>query len=140
MFSSISGQKGSFDPIIQPKGAVLSFVKSMVSQIPKVQLLITLPLIEESSMYFAMKKNRRDFHRSQTQTGQLLKTDDLSNIITFMQTPLEPFEWISLILMEVSMLGEDTKYTKEIMLIALFRALMFKIFNSRTSSFENRKK
>ena len=36
MFSSISGQKGSFDPIYAAsKGAILSFVKSMVSQIPK---------------------------------------------------------------------------------------------------------
>ena len=84
MFSSISGQKGSFDPIYAAsKGAVLSFVKSMVSQIPKGATInaIAPSLIEESSMYFAMKKNRRDFHRSQTQTGQLLKTDDLSNII-----------------------------------------------------------
>ena len=84
MFSSISGQKGSFDPIYAAsKGAVLSFVKSMVSQIPKGATInaIAPSLIENSSMYFAMKKSRRDFHKSQSQSGELLKIDDLSNII-----------------------------------------------------------
>ena len=36
MFSSISGQKGSFDTMYAAsKGAILSFVKSMVRKIPK---------------------------------------------------------------------------------------------------------
>lgn len=84
MFSSISGQKGSFDPIYAAsKGAILSFVKSMVSQIPKGATInaVAPSLIEDSSMYFAMKKKRRDYHKSKTQSGELLKTDDLSNII-----------------------------------------------------------
>ena len=55
MFSSISGQKGTY---LSSKGAILSFVKSMVSQIPKGATInaIAPSLIENSSMYFAMKK------------------------------------------------------------------------------------
>ena len=84
MISSISAPKGSFDPIYAAsKGAILSFVKSMVSQIPKGATInaIAPSLIEDTSMYFSMKKYRQDFHKSQTQSGELLKTDDLSNII-----------------------------------------------------------
>ena len=58
MFSSISAQKGSFDPIYAAsKGAISSFVKSMVSQIPKGATINAIaPSLIENFHVFSMKK------------------------------------------------------------------------------------
>lgn len=84
MVSSISGRKGSFDPIYAAsKGAIISFVKSMVNQIPVGARInaIAPSLIEDSKMFFDMKKERRDYHLSASPSGELLKLEDLSKIL-----------------------------------------------------------
>ena len=84
MMSSISARRGSYDPIYAAsKGAVLSFVKSMATQIPKGSRInaIAPGLIEDSKMYLDMKKSRQDFHRLASPSGQLIKLEDLAKII-----------------------------------------------------------
>ena len=83
-FSSISAQKGSYDPIYAAsKGAILSFVKSLASELPKgVRINAIAPgLIENSSMYNIMGKERQDFHRKQVPSNKLLQIEDLANVI-----------------------------------------------------------
>ena len=63
MFSSISGQKGVLILFMLLPKEQFYLVKSMVSQIPKGATInaIAPSLIEESSMYFAMKKTDEIF-------------------------------------------------------------------------------
>lgn len=82
--SSISAQKGSYDPIYAAsKGAILSFIKSMVHQIPSGSTInaIAPSLIEDSNMYKCMKKDIILSHKNSTPSGELLKIEDLSKII-----------------------------------------------------------
>jgi 3-oxoacyl-[acyl-carrier protein] reductase len=84
LFSSISAQKGSFDPIYAAsKGALLSFVKSMVSRIPKGARInaVACGLIQDSAMFYSMSKERQEFHRSQIPSQQFLLQADLAKII-----------------------------------------------------------
>jgi len=84
MMSSISARRGSYDPIYAAsKGAVLSFVKSMATQIPKGSRInaIAPSLIENSTMYFDMDKSRRDHHKLASPSGELVKLKDLAKII-----------------------------------------------------------
>ena len=84
MISSISAQKGSYDPIYAAsKGAILSFVKSVLNQIPKGARVnaIAPSLIEDTTMYMNMGSSIIENHKNQIQSGQLLKIDDLAKII-----------------------------------------------------------
>lgn len=83
MISSISAQRGSYDPIYAAsKGAILSFVKSLAVGLSGVRINAIAPgLIEDSTMYKEMAVERREFHRSQTLNKQLLSISDLSDII-----------------------------------------------------------
>ncbi len=84
MFSSISGQRGSFDPIYAAsKGALLSFVKSLGTQVPRGARInaIAPGLIEGSTMSNDMTEERRQFHRSQTTSQSLLSSGDLANVV-----------------------------------------------------------
>jgi len=84
LFSSISAQKGSFDPIYAAsKGALLSFVKSMAFRIPKGARInaIACGLIQDSTMYYSMSLERQQFHRSQIPSQQFLLQADLARII-----------------------------------------------------------
>ncbi len=82
--SSISGEKGSFDPFYAAsKGAQIAFVKSLSSWIsPKIRInVITPSLIADSKMYFQMDKSRQDFHKSNNPMKKLLTKKELSEII-----------------------------------------------------------
>lgn len=82
--SSISAQRGSFDPIYAAsKGALLSFVKSLVNRLPAGARInaIAPGLIQDSTMFEEMAPQRREFHRSQVPSGQLLLKQDLAEII-----------------------------------------------------------
>lgn len=83
MISSISAQKGSYDPLYSAsKGAILSFVKSLAIGLNGVRVNAIAPgLIENSTMYNDMSVERRELHKSQTSNKQLLSIVDLSNII-----------------------------------------------------------
>lgn len=84
LFSSISGQRGSFDPIYAAsKGALLSFVKSMAGQIPRGATInaIAPGLIQGSSMFEQMSPDRREHHRQQSLSGRLLSQDDLAEVV-----------------------------------------------------------
>ena len=67
MFSSISAQRGSFDPIYAAsKGALLSFVKSLAPRLPTGASInaIAPGLIEGSAMFQDMTPERQEFHRN----------------------------------------------------------------------------
>lgn len=84
LLSSISAQKGSYDPIYAAaKGAVLSFVKSLASNLaPDVRVNALAPgLIKDSAMYRAMTPERREWHRMQTPTKRFLECADLAAVI-----------------------------------------------------------
>jgi 3-oxoacyl-[acyl-carrier protein] reductase len=82
--SSISAQRGSFDPIYAAsKGALLSFVKSLVNRLPPGARInaIAPGLIQDSTMFEDMSPERREFHRGQLPSKQLLLKQDLAEII-----------------------------------------------------------
>jgi NAD(P)-dependent dehydrogenase (short-subunit alcohol dehydrogenase family) len=84
MFSSISAQRGSFDPIYAAsKGALLSFVKSVSSQLPLgARINAVAPgLIQDSAMFLEMSVQRQEFHRRQVPSQQLLGQQDLADIV-----------------------------------------------------------
>ncbi len=83
MMSSISAQRGSYDPIYAAsKGAILSFVKSIASGSLGFRINAIAPgLIEDSAMFFQMAEVRRAYHRQHVFNGELLKTSDLAKII-----------------------------------------------------------
>ena len=84
IFSSISAQRGSFDPIYAAsKGALLSFVKSVCTQLPAgARVNAVAPgLIQDSAMFFEMPVQRQEFHRKQVPSQQLLGQQDLADIV-----------------------------------------------------------
>ncbi len=84
LFSSISAQKGSYDPIYSAsKGAILSFIKSVLPVIPEGSTInaIAPGLIQDSTMFKDMTKDRQEFHKKQIFSGNLLDKDDLAKII-----------------------------------------------------------
>ena len=88
--SSISAQRGSYDPIYAAsKGALISFMKSLSQVKPlKTRANIIAPgLLKNSSMYNEMEASRRTFHAEQTATGKLTNMEDLSKIILDLSEP-----------------------------------------------------
>ena len=83
MISSISAQRGSYDPIYAAsKGAILSFVKSIANGLGGTRVNAIAPgLIEDSAMFNEMSIERREFHRQQKSNKQLLDISDFSRII-----------------------------------------------------------
>ena len=83
MISSISAQKGSYDPVYAAsKGAILSFVKSLATGLNSARVNAIAPgLVEDSTMYNEMSADRREFHRQQIPHTELLKMSDLADII-----------------------------------------------------------
>jgi 3-oxoacyl-[acyl-carrier protein] reductase len=84
MFSSISAQRGSFDPIYAAsKGALLSFVKSMCNQLPTgARINAVAPgLIQDSNMFYEMGLQRQEFHRKQIPSERLLSQKSLADIV-----------------------------------------------------------
>ena len=84
MLSSISAQRGSFDPIYAAsKSAVNGFVKSMFNKLPKKSRIncIAPGLINNSKMFNDMSKERQKFHQNQIPSNSLLESKDLAKII-----------------------------------------------------------
>jgi 3-oxoacyl-[acyl-carrier protein] reductase len=83
MISSISAQRGSYDPIYAAsKGAILSFVKSLATGLDGIRVNAIAPgLVQDSTMYEEMSVDRQELHRQQTSQKRLLSMSDLANII-----------------------------------------------------------
>ena len=83
MLSSISAQRGSFDPIYAAsKGAMLSFVKSVATQLsPGCRINALAPsLVEGSKMYLDMAPSRRDYHKESNPLGNLISIEDIARV------------------------------------------------------------
>jgi NAD(P)-dependent dehydrogenase (short-subunit alcohol dehydrogenase family) len=89
MISSISAQKGSYDPIYAAsKGAILSFVKSLAVGLGGVRVNAIAPgLVENSTMCKEMSIDRQEFHRQQTSEKKLLTMSDLAEVIYNISQP-----------------------------------------------------
>lgn len=84
LFSSISGQRGSFDPVYAAsKGALLSLVKSLIFELPRGARInaIAPGLIQDSAMFNQMTLERQGHHLNQIPSGQLLNPKDLAKIV-----------------------------------------------------------
>ena len=84
LMSSISGQRGSFDPIYAAsKSAIIGFGKSLSQTLaPTTRTNILAPsLVNHSSMYDEMAAERRDFHKKDNPLNQLLTKKKLADII-----------------------------------------------------------
>ena len=84
LMSSISGQKGSYDPFYSAsKGALLSFVKSVLPSLPTGATInaIAPGLVQDSAMFKNMTFDRQESHKKQVNSGKLLNQDDLAKII-----------------------------------------------------------
>ena len=81
MMSSISGERGSYDPIYAAsKAAIIGFVKSLATWLaPRVRVNALAPaLIAGSTMFEEMKPERRAHHVQQTPTQRLTTIDELA--------------------------------------------------------------
>jgi NAD(P)-dependent dehydrogenase (short-subunit alcohol dehydrogenase family) len=90
MVSSVSGERGSFDPIYAAsKAAQIAFVKSLATWLaPSVRVNAIAPsLIKGSSMYEAMTPERRAHHLEQTPTQRLTTMSEIANIIVDLCSP-----------------------------------------------------
>jgi len=88
--SSISAQQGSFDPIYAAsKAAMATFVKSLAAwHGDRLRFNCLAPgLIADSAMYVAMTPERRQHHRDQTPTGELLSIEDLAGVVVDLAQP-----------------------------------------------------
>lgn len=84
IMSSISGIRGSFDPVYAAtKAALIGLVKSLALwNKDKYKINAVAPsLIEESSMFFGMSKKRRDFHKNNSPSKKLISKSQISKII-----------------------------------------------------------
>jgi len=84
IMSSISGERGSYDPIYAAsKGGLISMTKSLSTSLaPKTRVNAIAPsLINDTTMSNDMDKHRRSFHLKNTPTKSLLTKGDLSNIV-----------------------------------------------------------
>lgn len=84
MFSSVSGERGSYDPIYAAsKGAMISLVKSLATRLaPKTRFVAIAPgLVEDSGMYAEMKPERQAFHRDAVPVGRLITPQEIARIV-----------------------------------------------------------
>jgi 3-oxoacyl-[acyl-carrier protein] reductase len=84
IMSSISGERGSFDPIYAAsKAALIGLVKSLATwHGDKVRFNCVAPaLIEGSAMFEAMSPERREHHKQTNPTKELLKVEDLAQVM-----------------------------------------------------------
>ena len=84
LFSSISAQRGSYDPIYAAsKGAILSFVKSLARGLPPGMSVNSIApgLIQDSRMFDDMAIERQNYHRNQVPSKELLCSEDLAKIV-----------------------------------------------------------
>lgn len=84
MVSSISGERGSFDPVYAAsKAALIGFVKSLATwRAPGLRANALAPaLIEGSRMFADMTTERREHHRSTTPTGRLTTPQEVAAVL-----------------------------------------------------------
>ena len=84
MVSSVSGERGSFDPVYAAsKAALIGFVKSLATwQAPALRANALAPaLIEGSPMFADMAPQRREHHRSTTPTGRLTTPQEVAAVL-----------------------------------------------------------
>ena len=84
MFSSVSGERGSYDPIYAAsKGAIISLVKSLAVRLaPKTRFVAIAPgLVEDSGMYSEMKPERQAYHRDAVPVGRLITPQEIARIV-----------------------------------------------------------
>lgn len=90
MTSSISGERGSFDPIYAAsKAALIGFVKSLACWLaPRIRCNALAPaLIEHSAMFDAMAPERRAHHLAATPTRHLTTPDELAGVVVHLCEP-----------------------------------------------------
>lgn len=84
LMSSISAERGSFDPIYSAsKAAQIAFVKSLATWLaPGIRVNAIAPgLIQDSSMFHAMTPERQAHHAAQTPTKRLTTIDEIAGIV-----------------------------------------------------------
>lgn len=84
MMSSVSGERGSYDPIYAAaKAAVIGFVKSMaIALAPRTRVNALAPaLIADTTMYAQMQPARRAYHLEHTPTGRLTTPGELAALM-----------------------------------------------------------
>ena len=82
--SSISGRRGSFDPLYAAaKGAMISFIKSISKwEAPKIRCIGICPgVILNTKMYKTFKKERLKLILSQNPNKEFINSDDLAKIV-----------------------------------------------------------
>lgn len=90
MFSSVSGERGSYDPIYAAsKGAIIAFVKSLAVRLaPRVRCIAIAPgLIDRTAMAGAMDPALRSGHLAATPLNQLISTEDVARIVVDLTGP-----------------------------------------------------
>ena len=88
--SSISGRKGSFDPVYaSAKGAMISLIKSISKwEAPKIRCIGICPgVILNTKMYKTFKKERLKLMLSQNPNKEFLNSEDLARIILDITKP-----------------------------------------------------
>lgn len=91
MMSSVSGDRGSFDPIYAAsKAALVAFVKSLATWLaPGLRVNALAPaLIDGSAMFEAMAPERRNHHLASTPTGRLSTPAELAGVIVNLCEPV----------------------------------------------------
>jgi 3-oxoacyl-[acyl-carrier protein] reductase len=84
MMSSISGERGSYDPIYAAsKGAVIAFAKSIATWLPpKVRCLAVAPgTVAGSGMYLSMSPEVQKAHHDKTPIRELLTVEKLAKVV-----------------------------------------------------------
>lgn len=84
LMSSISGQRGSFDPIYSAsKSAIIGLGKSLSQTLtPVTRTNIIAPgLVDQSSMFNEMKPDRKEYHEKNNPLESLLQKEALAEII-----------------------------------------------------------
>ncbi|MET7637210.1 SDR family oxidoreductase [Streptomyces sp. NPDC005438] len=84
MTASVSGERGSFDPVYAAsKAAVIGLVKSLATWLaPGVRVNAVSPaLVEGSGMYREMAPERRATHRERTPTGRLVTPEEVARVM-----------------------------------------------------------
>lgn len=95
MVSSVSAERGSFDPIYAAsKAAQIAFVKSLATWMaPHVRVNAIAPaLIQDSNMFDSMTPERRHHHILQTPTKRLTTIEEIAGVIASICEP----EWANL--------------------------------------------
>lgn len=88
LMSSISGERGSYDPVYAAtKAAINSLAKTLARELaPRTRVNALAPgLIEDSTMYHGMSHDNRNLHREKY--GSLVTLEDVAQIIVDLTKP-----------------------------------------------------